>query len=106
MRHYIEVRWKAGGGPPVRTLVNLTRLVTVVDDPKGCKVHMQGFCLEVADSFDDVMGRIEAAEAERVFDPKRKLAFRFGEEEPGESSSIAAAAAMRSIPPSSDDGGG
>lgn len=38
--------------------------------------------------------------------PERKLAFRSGEEEPGESSSIAAAAAMRSIPPSSDDGGG
>ena len=64
MRHDIEVRWKARGGPPVRTLVNLTRLVTVVDDARGCKVHMQGYCLDVEDSFEDVCGMIEAAEAE------------------------------------------
>lgn len=65
MRHYIEVRWKDKAGAPTRTLVNLTRIVSVVDDAGGCKIHMQGYCLNVADSYDDVVARIAAAEAER-----------------------------------------
>lgn len=63
MRHYIEVRWKDKAGAPTRTLVNLTRIVSVVDDAGGCKIHMQGYCLNVADSYDDVVARIAAAEA-------------------------------------------
>lgn len=192
MKHYILVRWRQREGETRRTLVNLHKIVTVVDSVQGCKIHFQGYCLDVGDSFEDVCGMIEAAEAEgsrkpaapltgaaaiagkkgearharwqpgtngwphcsacgwpadidreefRMWgnfraaerprcstcgaimdgkdtnvpgtnesapdaDPKRKRAFRFGEEEPGESSSIAAPAAMRSIPPSSDDGGG
>ena len=65
MKHYIEVRWRQKDGPAARTLINLTRIVTVVDEPSGCKIHMQGYCLNVADSYDEVLGRIAAAEAER-----------------------------------------
>lgn len=64
MRHYIQVDWKRPGGRRERTLINLTRVVSVVDDPGGCKIHMQGYCLEVEDSFDDVISMIEQAEAE------------------------------------------
>ena len=61
MSHYIEVCCQGR-----RTLVNLTRLVTVVDAPHGCKIHMQGYCLEVADSYEEVLGRIADAEAEKT----------------------------------------
>jgi len=97
VRHYIEVCWQGR-----RTLVNLTRLVTVVDAPHGCKIHMQGYCLEVADSYEEVLGRIEAAEAERVFDPKRKPAERITTADGSEELLYA----VPSDSPSDDDGGG
>lgn len=62
MRHYIQVDWKRPGGRRERTLINLTRVVSVVDDPGGCKIHMQGYCLEVANTFDEVMDLISAAD--------------------------------------------
>ena len=31
---------------------------------QGCKIHFQGYCLDVEDSFDDVIYMIERAEAE------------------------------------------
>ncbi len=65
MKHYILVHWKnrLGENETRRTLVNLHKIVTVVDSVQGCKIHFQGYCLEVGDSFEDVCGMIEAAEA-------------------------------------------
>lgn len=63
MRHYILVRWR-NAGTVRRTLVNLHKIVTVVDSPQYCKIHFQGYCLDVEDSFDDVIYMIERAEAE------------------------------------------
>jgi len=64
MRHYILVRWKSCPEETRRTLVNLHKIVTVVDSVQGCKIHFQDYCLDVGDSFEDVCGMIEAAEAE------------------------------------------
>ena len=66
MKHYILVHWKnrLGENETRRTLVNLHKIVTVVDSVQGCKIHFQGYCLEVWDSFEDICGMIEAAEAE------------------------------------------
>ncbi len=64
MKHYILVRWRQREGETRRTLVNLHKIVTVVDSVQGCKIHFQGYCLDVGDSFEDVCGMIEAAEAE------------------------------------------
>ena len=64
MKHYILVRWRQREGETCRTLVNLHKIVTVVDSVQGCKIHFQGYCLDVEDSFEDVCGMIEAAEAE------------------------------------------
>ena len=64
MKHYILVRWRQRDGETSRTLVNLHKIVTVVGAPQGCKIHFQGYCLDVEDSFDDVIAAIEQAEAE------------------------------------------
>lgn len=72
MKHYILVRWR-NAGTVRQTLVNLHKIVTVVDSVQGCKIHFQGYCLEVADSFDDVISMIEQAEAEGSRKPGRPL---------------------------------
>ena len=64
MKHYILVSWRQREGETRRTLVNLHKIVTVVDSVQGCKIHFQGYCLDVEDSFEDVIAMIEAAEAE------------------------------------------
>ncbi len=64
MKHYILVSWRQRDGETRRTLVNLHKIVTVVDSAQGCKIHSQGYCLDVGDSFDDVIYMIERAEAE------------------------------------------
>ena len=63
MKHYILVRWR-NAGTVRQTLVNLHKIVTVVDSVQGCEIHFQGYCLDVEDSFEDVCGMIERAEAE------------------------------------------
>ena len=64
MKHYILVRWRQREGETRRTLVNLHKIVTVADSVQGCKIHFQGYCLDVGDSFEDVISMIEQAEAE------------------------------------------
>lgn len=73
MKHYILVSWRQREGETCRTLVNLHKIVTVVGAPQGCKIHFQGYCLDVEDSFEDVCGMIEAAEAEGSRKPGRRL---------------------------------
>ena len=73
MKHYILVRWRQREGETRRTLVNLHKIVTVVGAPQGCKIHFQGYCLDVEDSFETVCGMIEAAEAEGSRKPGRPL---------------------------------
>lgn len=65
MKHYIEVWRKGKDGRTVRCLVNLSRLVSVTDEPGGCKMYMLGYCLHVDDSYDEVLERIAATEEER-----------------------------------------
>lgn len=73
MKHYILIRWRQREGETCRTLVNLHKIVTVVGAPKGCKIHFQGYCLDVEDSFDNVIAAIEQAEAEGSRKPGRPL---------------------------------
>lgn len=73
MKHYILVRWKPRDGETCPTLVNLHKIVTVVGDRHGCKIHFQGYCLDVEDSFSNVLSKIEAAEAEGSRKPGRPL---------------------------------
>lgn len=72
MKHYFLVRWR-NAGTVRRTLLNLHKIVTVVDSLQGCKIHFQGYCLDVEDSFEDVIAMIEAAEAEGSRKPSRPL---------------------------------
>jgi len=73
MKGFILVSWRQREGETRRTLVNLHKIVTVVDSVQGCKIHFQGYCLDVEDSFEDVCGMIEAAEAEGSLKPGRPL---------------------------------
>lgn len=89
MKHYILVRWKPREGETRRTLVNLHKIVTVVDSVQGCKIHFQGYCLDVEDSFEDVCGMIDAAEAEGSRKPGRPLMGTGARERQGEASNSA-----------------
>lgn len=67
MTGVIEVHWLSPGLPhPLHTLVNLDHLISVVDDPHGCKLYVRGFCLEVADTYEDIVAWIAAAEIEKT----------------------------------------
>lgn len=89
MKHYILVRWKNWPGETRLTLVNLHKIVTVVDSVQGCKIHFQGYCLDVEDSFENVCGMIEAAEAEGGRKPGRPLMGTAARERQGEASNSA-----------------
>ncbi len=89
MKHYILVRWRQREGETCLTLVNLHKIVTVVGSLQGCKIHFQGYCLDVEDSFEDVCGMIEAAEAKGSRKPGRPLMGTAARERQGEASNSA-----------------
>ena len=89
MKHYILVRWRQREGETRRTLVNLHKIVTVVDSVQGCKIHFQGYCLDVEDSFEEVIAMIERAEAEGSRKPGRPLMGTAARERQGEASNSA-----------------
>jgi hypothetical protein len=41
-------------------LVNVDQILTVVDNDSGCRIFIRGCCLEVAESFDEVIRQIVA----------------------------------------------
>lgn len=62
----------------------------MVDSVQGCKIHFQGYCLDVGDSFEDVIAMIEAAEAEGSRKPgDRPLMGTAARERQGEASNSA-----------------
>ena len=89
MKHYILVRWRQREGETCRTLVNLHKIVTVVGSLQGCKIHFQGYCLDVEDSFEEVIAMIERAEAEGSRKPGRPLLGTAARERQGEASNSA-----------------
>lgn len=74
MKGFIQVRADvAGYGDHVQVLVNPRSIELVVRTSWGCEIRLPSCILQVTDAYEDVIARIEAAEAKGNRKPGRPL---------------------------------